>query len=87
MSKHSRRLNFALNELKDHVPNVVVKGLPTINRAVIAREDKGGKAYYNLCVEGANLREVMGTYGVNGNKTVSNNIIEVYRTLGIEAAR
>lgn len=58
-----------------------------MNRAVIAREDKGGKAQYNLCVEGSNLREVMATYGVNGNKTVSNNIIEVYHTLGIEAAR
>lgn len=86
-SKHSGRLNFALNELKDVVPNVVIQGLPSVNRAVIAREDKGGKTYYNLCVEGDNLREVMATYGVNGNKTVSNNIIEVYKTLGIEAAR
>lgn len=86
-SKHSKRLNFALNELKDQVPHVVVKGLPTVNRAVIAREDKGSKTFYNLCVEGDNLREVMGTYGVNGNKTISNNIIEVYKTLGIEAAR
>lgn len=29
----------------------------------------------------------MATYGVNGIKTVSNNIMEVYHTLGIEAAR
>lgn len=65
----------------------MVKGLSTVNRAVIAREDRGDKTYYNLCVEGDNLREVMGTYGVNGNKTVSNNIIEVFKTLGIEAAR
>lgn len=53
---------------------------------MIAREDKG-KPYYNLCVEGDNLREVMATYGVDGKRTVSNNIIEVYNTLGIEAAR
>lgn len=86
-SKHSTRLNFTLHELKDQIPNVVIKGLPTVNRAVIAREDKGGESFYNLCVEGDNLREVMATYGINGNKTISNNIIEVYNTLGIEAAR
>lgn len=63
------------------------KGLPTINRAVIAREDKGGKTTYSLCVEGDNFREVMATYGVDGTKSTSNNIMEVYATLGIEAAR
>ncbi|CAG9841200.1 unnamed protein product [Diabrotica balteata] len=86
-SKNSRRLNFALGELKEQIPNVVVKGLPTVNRAVIAREDKGGTPRYSLCVEGNNLREVMATYGVDGKKTISNNIMEVYHTLGIEAAR
>nr|XP_023022188.1 DNA-directed RNA polymerase III subunit RPC1 [Leptinotarsa decemlineata] len=86
-SKHSNRLNFALCDLKEQIPNVVVKGLPTVNRAVIAREDKGGKTSYSLCVEGDNLREVMATYGVDGRKTVSNNIVEVFNTLGIEAAR
>lgn len=86
-SKHSNRLNFNMHELKDLIPKVVIKGLPTVNRAVIAREDKGGRPHFNLCVEGDNLREVMATYGVLGTKTVSNNIIEVYHTLGIEAAR
>lgn len=87
IQKNSHRLNFALHELKQLIPKVVIKGLPTVNRAVIAREDKAGAAHYNLCVEGDNLREVMGTYGVDGNRTVSNNIMEVYNTLGIEAAR
>lgn len=32
---------------------------------------------YTLCVEGNGLRDVMATYGVDGNKTVSNNIWEV----------
>ncbi|KAF7263909.1 hypothetical protein GWI33_000924 [Rhynchophorus ferrugineus] len=86
-SQNSQRLNFALSELKDQIPNVVVKGLPSVNRAVIAREDRGNKTTYSLCVEGNNLREVMATYGVDGTKTVSNNVIEVYQTLGIEAAR
>jgi DNA-directed RNA polymerase III subunit RPC1 len=86
-NKHSMRYNFSLNELKAKIPSVVVKGLPTVNRAVIAKEAKGGDTVYNLCVEGDNLREVIATYGVQGTKTVSNNIIEVANTLGIEAAR
>lgn len=65
----------------------LLQGLPSVTRAVIAREDKDGQPYYNICVEGDNLREVMATYGVNGIKTASNNIMEVFHTLGIEAAR
>lgn len=46
-----------------------------------------GVSTYHLCVEGDNLRDVMATYGVDGNHTGSNNTIEVFNTLGIEAAR
>jgi len=38
-------------------------------------------------VEGNGLREVMRIPGINGNQTKSNNIIETYEVLGIEAAR
>ena len=33
------------------------------------------------------MREVMATYGVKSTTTKSNNVAEVYNTLGIEAAR
>ena len=33
------------------------------------------------------MRDVMGIQGVNANKTTSNNTMEVFRCLGIEAAR
>lgn len=33
------------------------------------------------------MREVMATYGVKGTSTKSNNIVEVFATLGIEAAK
>lgn len=69
------------------VPHVVVAGLPHVSRAVIAIDDTQKPPTYKLCVEGAGLRDVMGTYGVVGNKTKSNNILEVCQTLGIEAAR
>lgn len=40
-----------------------------------------------MIVEGRNLLGVLGTPGVNAAQTVSNNILEVEKTLGIEAAR
>ncbi|KAK9169160.1 hypothetical protein Syun_001300 [Stephania yunnanensis] len=78
-----RKLQFELHTLRATLPNVIVKGIPTVERAVINKE--GEK--YNLLVEGTDMRAVMGTPGVDGCQTKSNNIIEVKETLGIEAAR
>ncbi|XP_044766924.1 DNA-directed RNA polymerase III subunit RPC1 [Coccinella septempunctata] len=75
---------FVISDLLIALPKVMVKGYTTINKAVVVNNDDNT---YNLCVEGNNLREVLATYGVDANKTRSNNVIEVYRTLGIEAAR
>ncbi|XP_045502401.1 DNA-directed RNA polymerase III subunit RPC1 [Colias croceus] len=84
--KHGGWLNVALQQLARQLPAVAVKGLPKVSRAVIACDDTGGKPRYKLCVEGEGLRDVIATYGVEGTKTTSNNILEVYQTLGIEAA-
>merc|ERR1711988_459719 len=46
-----------------------------------------GQKSYNLIVEGSNLLAVMGIPGVDGNKTRSNDVMEVAKVLGIEAAR
>ncbi|GBP32372.1 DNA-directed RNA polymerase III subunit RPC1 [Eumeta japonica] len=86
-SKHAHCLNFALQQLARQLPSVTVKGLPQVARAVIACDDTATKTKYKLCVEGDGLRSVMATYGVDGTKTTSNNILEVYQTLGIEAAK
>ncbi|XP_063217430.1 DNA-directed RNA polymerase III subunit RPC1 [Bacillus rossius redtenbacheri] len=80
-------INYALQALKESVPKVVIKGLPTVSRAVIHNDESKGKIKYKLFVEGDNLREVMATRGVKGTKTTSNNTYEVFTTLGIEAAR
>lgn len=85
--KHGSALNAELSRLKNVIPNVVIAGLPKVSRAVIAVDDTTKPNTYKLCVEGSGLGEVMATYGVVGNKTKSNNIWEVYQTLGIEAAR
>ncbi|GAB0091474.1 DNA-directed RNA polymerase [Sergentomyia squamirostris] len=80
-------LNAEIQRLATLIPNIVVGGLSNISRAVIAINDAVKPPTYKLCVEGSGLRDVMATYGVRGNQTKSNNIWEVYNTLGIEAAR
>ncbi|XP_062226033.1 DNA-directed RNA polymerase III subunit 1 isoform X2 [Phragmites australis] len=77
------KLQLELHNLKSMLPKVIVKGIPTVERAVINKTKDG----YNLLVEGTNLLAVMGTPGVDAMKTKSNHIIELNKTLGIEAAR
>ena len=86
------QMQFIIREL----PKVRVMGLQTVNRVVIHQraardeeeDEKGVDApVYQLFVEGNNLRDVIATYGVKGNKCKSNNIMEVREVLGIEAAR
>ncbi|XP_041451334.1 DNA-directed RNA polymerase III subunit RPC1 [Drosophila obscura] len=80
-------INAELARLALCLQNVVVAGLPNIARAVIAVDDTRQPATYKLCIEGYGLREVISTYGVVGERTRSNNICEIFQTLGIEAAR
>ncbi|CAN7998226.1 unnamed protein product, partial [Ixodes hexagonus] len=80
-------LYYALQTLKEQLPNVVIKGIPSTSRAVIHADDTGPTTTYRLLVEGDGLREVIATYGVLGTRTSSNNTSEVEKTLGIEAAR
>ncbi|VVB16666.1 unnamed protein product [Arabis nemorensis] len=84
--------HFALHNLKNVLPNIIVNGIKTVERVVIAEDtDKktqiDGEKRWKLFVEGTNLLAVMGTPGINGSTTTSNNVVEVSKTLGIEAAR
>ncbi|XP_031105563.1 DNA-directed RNA polymerase III subunit 1-like isoform X2 [Ipomoea triloba] len=84
------KLHFELHRLKNKLPGVVVKGINTVERAVINKDEKEkemGKEKYNLLVEGTGLLAVMGTDGVVGCNTKTNHIMEVNQVLGIEAAR
>ncbi|KAJ3826441.1 hypothetical protein F5878DRAFT_258749 [Lentinula raphanica] len=82
---------YRLRELKRNLPDVVVKGVPTIHRAVINIKEKddhkGKKGDKELLVEGYGLQKCMITEGVVGEHTSSNHVIEVAQVLGIEAAR
>lgn len=80
----TNELYFRMQQLRRALPQVVVKGLPDILRAVINIRDDGKK---ELLVEGYGLREVMSADGVVGAKTTTNHVLEVFDVLGIEAAR
>ncbi|CAI4064204.1 hypothetical protein N7582_002611 [Saccharomyces uvarum] len=75
---------YRMQQLRRALPDVVVKGLADISRAVINIRDDGKR---ELLVEGYGLRDVMCTDGVIGSKTTTNHVLEVFSVLGIEAAR
>ncbi|KIW08901.1 uncharacterized protein PV09_00821 [Verruconis gallopava] len=89
-----------IQDLMRSVLDVVVAGYPEANRVVIKKIDaaereskrkkKTGKPKqdkFYLYVEGYGLKKVMNTEGVNGLKTRTNSVLEVFETLGIEAAK
>lgn len=79
---------FTLQIIKKKISNVIISGIPTISRAVInKKEGEGGKLTYSLAIEGSGLSEIMRIPGIDHKKCISNNIIEVEKVLGIEAAR
>ncbi|KAF8550261.1 beta and beta-prime subunits of DNA dependent RNA-polymerase [Imleria badia] len=82
---------YRLRELKRLLPAVVVKGVPSIERAIINIKEKddlkGKKGDKELLVEGYGLQKVMTTEGIVGEHTTSNHVIETAQVLGIEAAR
>ncbi|TDH69964.1 hypothetical protein CCR75_006384 [Bremia lactucae] len=86
----TRGAYFALQALKSELPSVIVQGIPTVHRAVINYQevqDPNATKSLHLLVEGYGLADVMGIPGVDGLRTTSNHIVEVEKTLGIEAAR
>ncbi|KAK2077195.1 hypothetical protein QBZ16_004829 [Prototheca wickerhamii] len=80
---------FALQQLERALPEVIVCGIPTVERAVISKAPAkdGGAERFSLIVEGTDLAAVLGTPGVAGLRTTSNHVAEIVATLGIEAAR
>ncbi|KAM9903418.1 hypothetical protein OXX79_003380 [Metschnikowia pulcherrima] len=83
-SERNNTLFFRMQHLKRALPDVVIKGLPNISRAVINIRDDNKK---ELLVEGYGLKDVMCTDGIVGTKTSTNHVLEIYEVLGIEAAR
>lgn len=82
--KHLKsNIYFSMQILKTLLPSVIVAGIPCISRCVIRENNKK----YQLIVEGQDLLSVMAQGGVKYEDTKSNHVLEVFRSLGIEAAR
>ena len=76
--------------------NIVLKGVKNIDKVIIRKildevilnEDKfDTKESWVLDTVGSNLIDILGLDYVDVNKTFTNNIVEMYNVLGIEAAR
>lgn len=82
-----QRVYFTLQALKEVLPGIIVQGIPSVSRAVINEESKNGGTQYHLLVEGYGLLDVMTVPGIDFRETSTNHIMEMFRVLGIEAAR
>lgn len=88
--RHDTETFLRLQSLKRAIPDVAIKGYPEASRAVITKtgkKDAEGRELNRLLVEGYGFKECMNTSGVLGDKCTTNSIVDVYRVLGIEAAR
>ncbi len=73
----------ALRKITGSLGGIVLKGIPGISRAIILEKDGD----YSIATEGSNLEEVFKIPEVDAERTSTNDIMEIGRVLGIEAAR
>ena len=88
-SEDSIKVKVAKEELREVRKTIIkamqahVKGIKGVERAVVRKEGNE----YVIYTEGSNLKEVFKIPGVDKTRTKTNNILEIEKTLGIEAAR
>jgi DNA-directed RNA polymerase II subunit RPB1 len=88
---------YLLKNFQDNIlNNIVLRGVKNINKVILRKitdnvEKTDGKFIkkeaWVLDTVGTNLMEILALDNINVNKTVSNDIQEIYRVFGIEAAR
>jgi DNA-directed RNA polymerase subunit A" len=78
-----------LRRMYDRVLGLRIKGIKGIKHAIVkpVRDDNGELVEYVILTEGSNLKAVLGIEGIDPTRTTTNNIMEIYEVLGIEAAR
>jgi len=72
-----------LKRLLDKVSSFSVKGVPGIKRVLVTEE----RGEWVIRTDGSNLPKVLEIPGVDTSRTTTNNVHEIAKTLGIEAAR
>jgi len=76
-----------LLQLVEELRDIVFKGIEEVNRVVIRKEELDDGEEFVLYTEGSALGDVLDLEGVDASRTTCNNIHEIHRQLGIEAAR
>ncbi|NEU57953.1 DNA-directed RNA polymerase subunit A'' [Halorussus sp. MSC15.2] len=76
-----------LLQLVEQLRDIVFKGIEDISRVVIRKEQLDDGEEFILYTEGSAFGDVMEIEGVDASRTTSNNIHEIHKNLGIEAAR
>ncbi|WP_459825783.1 DNA-directed RNA polymerase subunit A'' [Halorubrum luteum] len=76
-----------LLQLVERLREIVFKGIEEIERVVIRKEEIDGEEQFVLYTEGSAFGDVLDIEGVDASRTTCNNIHEIYRNLGVEAAR
>ena len=73
----------AIYKLKEKLKETIVSGVKGVSQVVVEHRDKE----YIILTAGSNLAEVLDIKGVDGSRVTSNDIHDVFRVFGIEAAR
>jgi DNA-directed RNA polymerase subunit A" len=76
-----------LLQLVEELRDIVFKGIEDVSRVVIRKEETDDGEEFVLYTEGSDFGEVLEIEGVDASRTTCNNIHEIHRQLGIEAAR
>jgi DNA-directed RNA polymerase subunit A" len=76
-----------LLQLVEELREVVFKGIEEVSRVVIRKEELDDGEEFVLYTEGSAFGDALSIEGVDASRTTCNNIHEIHRTLGVEAAR
>ncbi|MFW5929668.1 MAG: DNA-directed RNA polymerase subunit A'', partial [Halobacteriota archaeon] len=76
-----------LLQLVEELREVVFKGIDGIERVVVRKEDLDDGEEFVLYTEGSKFKKVLKVEGVDSTRTRTNNLHEMEKALGIEAAR
>jgi DNA-directed RNA polymerase subunit A" len=76
-----------LLQLVEELREIVFKGIEEVSRVVIRKEETADGDEFVLYTEGSAFGDALEIEGVDASRTTCNNIHEIYRNLGVEAAR
>lgn len=76
-----------LLQLVEELRDIVFKGIEEVSRVVVRKENIDDEEEFVLYTEGSEFGDALSIEGVDASRTTCNNIHEIYRALGVEAAR